>query len=57
MTHYIIRKQDKIDAQDLITKIRKLIKTRNLMQAGHLLTKLNDIFMNIKEVEPNGSAQ
>ena len=57
MTYYIIRKQDKIEAQDLITKIRKLIKTRNSMQAGHLLTKLNDIFMNIKEAEPNESDQ
>lgn len=57
MADYIIREKDKKEAEYLIGKIRKLIKERRTMEAGHKLTALNDIFMNIKEAKPNESAQ
>ena len=57
MTDYIIREKDKKEADYLIGKIRKLIKVRRTMEANQNLTKLSNIFMNIKEVEPNESDQ
>lgn len=54
---YKIRVNDKKEAVYLIGKIRKLIKVRRTMEANQNLTKLNDIFMNIKEVKPNESDQ
>lgn len=55
MTDYTIKEKAKKEAEYLITKIRKLIKVRRTMEANHKLNELSDIFLNIKEVKPNGN--
>lgn len=51
MDNYMIREKDKKEAEYLTKKIRKLMKERKLMEAGHNLNKLSDILMNIRKIE------
>jgi hypothetical protein len=49
MKKYTIKQNDLIKARNLIIKLRKLLKERNLTMINHGLLELNDIFLNVSE--------
>lgn len=55
MKKYIIRQNDLLRARNLIIKLRKLLKERNLAMINHGLLELNDIFLNVSEENKENS--